>query len=111
MGVPFGRNALFELVSSATRSVPPAGGYRRSTSDVMWERYFRLEIWSYVTVVGRPEGNVGWISARRQDWMCLFSGWGKARIAQIIDVAVVSCPAARKVINWSRMLDYPSELV
>ena len=43
--------------------------------------------------------------------MCLFSGWDKARMAQIIDVAVVSCPTARKVINWSRILDYPSEPV
>ena len=43
--------------------------------------------------------------------MCLFSGWDKARMAQIIDVAVVSCLVARKVIMRSRMLDYPSEPV
>ena len=42
--------------------------------------------------------------------MCLFPGWDKACMAQIIDAAVVSCPAT-KVINWSRMLDYPFESV
>jgi len=40
---------------------------------------------------------------------CLFSGWDQACVAQTFDVAVVSCPAARKVIVWLRMLDSPFE--
>lgn len=50
--------------------------------------------------VGRYVENAGWITARWQDWMCPFSGWDTSRecMAQIMDVAVVSCPATRKRI-------------
>jgi len=69
MDAPFSTNAALRLVSwAAMRSVTPTVGYKRSTSEVIYERYFRLETWSYMMAVGRAEGNVVWISAQRSVW-------------------------------------------
>ena len=65
IGVPFGTKTSPGLIPGhTTRSTTQIGAHGRSASDVMWERYSRLEIWWVLMAAGRAEGDVVWIPAR-----------------------------------------------
>ena len=66
-----GMNAPFRLVYWATTpSTTQIGRHMRSASEVMWERYFRLDIWWFLMTTGGREGSAGRVLGRRRDRMC-----------------------------------------